>query len=241
MTWFARLYPLLTICVLAAAGCGGEESGNGAGAPRPTTAATDASTPRSEAASATVMFFGDSITAGYGIGAEDAFPALVQARADSAGLPVRVVNAGLSGETSAGGLRRIGWVLREPVDVFVLELGGNDALRGTDLAATRRNLQAIVDSVRSRNPATRIVIAGMMIPPNFGAAYAGAFRDLFPDLASANDAVLIPFLLDGVARVDGMMQPDGIHPTRSGHRVMAETTWRYLEPELRELFPAASP
>jgi acyl-CoA thioesterase-1 len=241
MTWFARLYPLLTICVLAAAGCGGEESGNGAGAPGPTTTATGASTSPSEAAAATVMFFGDSITAGYGIGTEDAFPALVQARAEAAGLPIRVVNAGLSGETSAAGLRRIGWVLREPVDVFVLELGGNDALRGTDLAATRRNLQAIVDSVRSRSPATRIVIAGMLIPPNFGAAYAGAFRDLFPDLASSNDAVLIPFLLDGVARVDGMMQPDGIHPTRAGHRVMAETTWRYLEPELRELFPTASP
>jgi acyl-CoA thioesterase-1 len=241
MTWFARLYPLLTICVLATAGCGGEESGNGAVASVPRATPTEASTPRSEAAPATVMFFGDSITAGYGIGTEDAFPALIQARADSAGLPIRVVNAGLSGETSAAGLRRIGWVLREPVDVFVLELGGNDALRGTDLAATRRNLQAIVDSVRSRNPATRIVIAGMMIPPNFGAAYAGAFRDIFPELASANDAVLVPFLLDGVARVDGMMQADGIHPTRAGHRVMAETTWRYLEPELRELLHAASP
>lgn len=233
----ARLYTYLLVCVLAAAACGvggsdtREPAADRAGARPP-----DRSTPAgdSEDDPLTVLFFGDSITAGNGLVPEEAFPALIKERVDALGWSVEVTNAGLSGETSAGGLRRIDWMLRSPVDVFVLELGGNDALRGMNLAETRRNLQAIVDTVLARSPDARIVVAGMQIPPNFGPRYTSTFRDLYPELAAENDAVLIPFLMEGVGGVPSLMQGDGIHPTAEGHAVMAETTWRYLEPVLRD-------
>lgn len=145
-----------------------------------------------------ILFFGDSLTAGYGLDREQAFPALVQARIDSLGWNFEVFNAGLGGETSAGGLRRIDWLLRRPIDVFVLELGANDGLRGVDPQDTHANLQAIVERVQAKNPEVAVVIAGMQMPPNFGAEYAAAFAAVFPAVAQKNNAALIPFLLEGV-------------------------------------------
>lgn len=179
----------------------------------------------------TILFYGDSLTAGYGL--EDstitAFPARIQEKIDAAGLPYRVINAGLSGETSAGGIRRINWVLRQPVDVFVLELGANDGLRGLPLDVLRTNLQEILDRVRAKNPEVQLVIAGMRMPPSMG-EYAGKFDALFAPLAQANDAALIPFLLRDVGAVPEMNLPDGIHPNIPGHQRVAETVWDVLEP-----------
>jgi acyl-CoA thioesterase I len=182
----------------------------------------------------TIVFLGDSITAGYGL--EDhtrqAFPGLIQRKIDAAGLPYRVVNAGLSGDTTAGGLRRIDWVLRQRVDVFVLELGGNDGLRGLPVATAQANLQAIIDRVRGRFPEARIVVAGMLMPVNMG-GYAEEFAGMFPALAEANGAALIPFILDGVGGVPDLNMPDGIHPTAEGHTRIAELVWGHLRPLLR--------
>ena len=181
-----------------------------------------------------ILFFGDSITAGYGLELEQAFPALIQEKIDNAGLPFTVTNAGLSGETSSGGLNRIDWLLRQPVDVFVLELGGNDGLRGVSLDLTASNLQSILDLVKERNPGATLVVAGMQIPPNLGPDYTRQFKNLFPELAANNDATLIPFILDGVAGIESLNLPDGIHPTAEGHTIVAETVWNILRPILDE-------
>ncbi|QIL75314.1 arylesterase [Hymenobacter sp. HDW8] len=186
------------------------------------------------AGSRTILFFGNSLTAGLGVEPEEAFPALVGQKIDSAGLGYTVINAGLSGETTAGGRSRVGWVLRQPVDVFVLELGGNDGLRGLPLTDTRRNLQAIIDTVRRISPQTQIVLAGMQIPPNLGADYATQFKQTYIDLARENKLVLIPFLLEGVGGVAKLNQPDGIHPTPAGHRLIARTVWDILQPLLKQ-------
>ena len=182
-----------------------------------------------------ILFFGDSITAGYGIEEEQAFPALIQQKIDSLGWNFRAVNAGLSGETSAGGLRRIDWMLRQPVSVFVLELGGNDGLRGIDLDVTQQNLQDIIDKVEKKYPDARIIVAGMQVPPNLGPEYTEQFKEMYPELAKKNDATLIPFLLEGVGGNNELMQSDGIHPNIKGNRVMAETVWDSLKPMLREM------
>lgn len=181
-----------------------------------------------------VVFLGTSLTAGLGVEPEQAYPALIQRKIDSAGLRFRVVNAGVSGETAAGGLARIDWLLGQPVGVLVLELGANDALRGQNLDSTRRHLQTIIDRTRAAHPDAAIVITGMQAPPNLGAGYTRQFREMFPALARANRARLIPFLLDGVAGVPRLNQADGIHPTAAGHEIMAETVWRGVEPILRE-------
>ena len=182
----------------------------------------------------TILFFGDSLTAGYGLEdpSTEAFPAVVQKKITDAGLPWRMVNAGLSGETSAGGLRRVAWVLRQRVDIFVLELGGNDGLRGLPPEATRANLQAIVDQVRTKYPAAKIVLAGIAAPPNMGADFTRAFAAIFPELAQKNQLPLIPFLLEGVAGRPELSQPDGIHPNGKGHALTAETVWSALQPLL---------
>ncbi len=182
----------------------------------------------------TIVFLGNSLTAGYGLTLDEAYPALIQQKLDSAGYRYRVVNAGVSGETSAGGLRRIDWLLRQPITVLVLALGANDALRGHDLDNTRANLQAILDRTRAAYPDVSIVIAGMQAPPNLGSDYTDRFRTMFIDLARENDAALIPFLLEGVAAVPELNQPDGIHPTAEGQKILAENVWRTLEPVLRE-------
>jgi acyl-CoA thioesterase-1 len=181
----------------------------------------------------TVLFFGNSLTAGYGVSPTQAFPALIGRRIDSLHLPYQVINAGLSGETSAGGKSRISWMLRQPISIFVLELGGNDGLRGIPLAGTTANLQAIIDSVKTHDPDARIVLAGMQIPPNMGADYGTAFRNIFPKLATANHAALIPFLLQNVGGIPQLNQADGIHPTAAGHRIVAENVWQVLGPLLK--------
>ena len=179
-----------------------------------------------------IVFFGDSLTAGYGIDENQAYPALVQEKINSNAKNYNVINAGLSGETSAGGLRRIDWLLRNPMDIFVLGLGANDGLRGMDLADTRQNLQQIIDKVTERNPEVKLVIAGMQIPPNLGADYAREFQEIYVALAERNNALLIPFLLEGVAGEPDLNQPDGIHPNPEGHKIVASTVWDTLGPEL---------
>lgn len=181
-----------------------------------------------------ILFFGDSITAGLGIQKEHAFPALIQQKIDSLGWNFNVRNGGLSGETSAGGLRRIDWMLQNEVDIFVLELGGNDALRGIDLESTRQNLQQIIDKVKQTYPEARIILAGMQVPPNLGTDYTRQFKNMYPALAQKNDVVLIPFLLEGVGGSDTRMQSDGIHPNEKGHEIMAQTVWDKLKPILQQ-------
>ena len=169
-----------------------------------------------------VLFFGDSLTAGYGLSPEEAFPAVVEQQLRNKGADVRVINAGLSGETSAGGLTRIDWVLRQPIDVFVLELGANDGLRGLPISETKKNLQTIIDKVKAKNPTCKVVLAGMMVPPNMGKHYADGFKNIYLEVAKKNSSLLIPFLLDGVAGIERLNQADGIHPTAEGHKIIGE-------------------
>jgi acyl-CoA thioesterase I len=177
----------------------------------------------------TIVFYGNSLTAGYGVDPSEAFPALVQEKIDSLQLPYKVINAGLSGETTAGGKGRIDWILRQPVNIFVLELGGNDGLRGIPIAETSRNLQAIINRVREKYPDARIILAGMQVPPNMGRNYATAFRVVFQQLAARNNLELIPFLLENVGGVSSLNQGDGIHPNPAGHKIVAENVWRVLK------------
>lgn len=182
-----------------------------------------------------ILFFGDSITAGHGIDKDKAFPALIQQKIDSLDWNFKVVNGGLSGETSAGGLRRIDWMLRQPVSVFVLELGGNDGLRGIDLDATEKNLQKIIDKVKGKYPDAKIILAGMQVPPNLGTNYTEKFKDMYPELADRNNVALIPFLLRDVGGHPELNQADGIHPTARGHKIVAKTVWNTLKPILLEI------
>ena len=177
----------------------------------------------------TIVFFGNSLTAGYGLSPEQAFPALIQKKIDSLALPYQVVNAGVSGETSSGGKTRIDWILQQPVDIFVLELGANDGLRGTPLSETKKNLQDIIDLVKAKYPAAKLVFAGMEIPPNMGQAYTTEFRNIYKDLAAKNNMTLIPFLLEGVGGEPELNQADGIHPNEQGSRIVAENVWQELE------------
>lgn len=180
----------------------------------------------------TIIFFGDSITAGYGIGTELAFPNLIQLKLNRSGYLAEVVNAGLSGETSAGGLTRIDWILNREFDVFVLELGANDGLRGLPVAETEKNLQLIIDRVRSKYPEITIILAGMRVPPNMGDDYALAFQEVYPRLAKKNKVQLIPFILKDVAGKVNLNQPDGIHPNSRGHRIIAKNIYHIF----RDLF-----
>ena len=173
-----------------------------------------------------------SNTAGLGLTTEEAFPALVEKKFKQQGKPCKVINAGLSGETSAGGLSRLEWVLRQPVDVFVLELGANDGLRGLPIEQTQKNLQAIIDKVKAEYPKAKIVIAGMMVPPNMGPDYTSKFRKIFPELAKKNNATLIPFLLQDVAGNEKLNQADGIHPNVEGHKIVADNVFKIVIPLL---------
>lgn len=177
-----------------------------------------------------VLFYGDSLTAGYGIEPEQAYPALSEAIAAEAGAPIEALVGAVSGDTSAGGLRRIDWMLRREIDVFVLALGANDGLRGVEPEATEANLQAIVDKVKEKYPSAKIVIAGMRMPPSMGAEYTRRFAEIFPRIAKENDATLIPFLLEGVGGVPELNLRDRIHPNPDGHKVLANTVWQYLAP-----------
>jgi acyl-CoA thioesterase-1 len=187
-----------------------------------------------EAAVRTVVFFGDSLTAGYGLAnpGMEAYPAVIQRKLEAARKPWRVVNAGLSGETSSGGLRRVDWVLRQPADIFVLALGANDGLRGIEPDVTRDNLAGIIARVREKNSAVVILLAGMQMPPNLGPDYTRDFATLYPDVAKANRVTLVPFLLEGVGGIAELNQADGIHPTAEGHRKIADTVWAHLLPLL---------
>jgi acyl-CoA thioesterase-1 len=180
-----------------------------------------------------VVFLGTSLTAGLGLDPSQAYPALLQHKIDSAGLRFVAVNAGVSGETSAGARRRVDWVLREPAAVLVIETGANDGLRGLDVDSLRANIQAMIDTARRQTPPPRIILVGMRALPNYGFAYARRFREVYPDLAKRNDLPLVPFLLDGVAGVDGLNQADMIHPTAAGQRRVAETVWPVLEGVLK--------
>lgn len=177
----------------------------------------------------TILFFGNSLTAGYGVDPSEAFPAVIQNKIDSLNLPYKVVNAGVSGETSSGGNGRIDWILSQPLNIFVLELGANDGLRGIPLDETKKNLQAIIDKVKAKYPEAKLVLAGMQIPPNMGQKYANEFKDMFPQLARKNSMTLIPFLLQGVGGEVKLNQQDGIHPTEEGHKIVAENVWRILK------------
>lgn len=177
----------------------------------------------------TIVFFGNSLTAGYGLSPSQAFPAIIQKKIDSLGLPYQVINAGVSGETSSGGKTRIDWILRQPIDIFVLELGANDGLRGIPLSETKKSLQAIIDKVKAKNPDTKLLFAGMQIPPNMGQTYTTEFKNIYTELAEKNAMTLVPFLLEGVGGETTLNQEDGIHPTAEGHRIVANNLWRQLE------------
>ena len=180
----------------------------------------------------TLLFFGDSLTAGYGLDPDEAYPALIQLKLDDSGRAWRVVNAGLSGETTAGGLRRLDWILRQPVDIFVIELGGNDGLRGIAPEISRANLEAMINRIRERSPRVKVVLAGMQMPTNMGPDYTRQFAAMYPDVAHKLKVTLIPFLLEGVGGIPSLNLPDGIHPTAEGHKIVAETVWRSLLPLL---------
>ena len=182
-----------------------------------------------------VVVLGDSLAAGFGVEPAQAFPALLQKKIDAAGWNYTVVNAGVSGDTSAGGLARIDWLLKRKLDVLILELGGNDGLRGIPVSATRTNLQAIVDRVAQKYPQARVVVAGMQMPPNMGDDYTSAFQKIYPELAEKNHAALIPFLLTDVGGKPELNQDDRIHPNAEGHRIVAENVWRILKPVLEQL------
>ncbi len=209
---------VLFVALLATA-CAGEP-------PRPAeTASRDASPAEARPA---VLLVGTSLTAGLGVDPDEAYPAILQEKLDSAGLPYRVVNAGVSGETSAGALRRLDWVLRQRVAVLVIETGANDGLRGLPPDTLLANLEAMVARARRETPPPEVILAGMEAPPNLGARYTGSFREVFPEAARKTGAALVPFLLDGVAGFDSLNQADGIHPTPEGHRRMAENVWPAL-------------
>ncbi|RMH17653.1 MAG: arylesterase [Gemmatimonadetes bacterium] len=250
---------LLCVLSLAATACAGDSS---EGVPRGTeqdpraasSAAADDSVagrtegapePRERDPRARVVFLGTSLTAGYGLPdpAHQAYPALLQARIDSAGWPFRVVDAGVSGDTSAGGLARLGALLAapEPLAVLVIELGANDGLRGLPVNRLRANLDLAVTRTLAAHPDARIVVVGMEAPPNLGPDYVEAFRKVFPEVAARHGASLVPFLLDGVAGVPELNQEDGIHPTVEGHRRLADNLWRVLAPLLDSIRSRGAP
>lgn len=176
-----------------------------------------------------ILFFGNSLTAGYGLDENQSFPALIQQRLDSLGLNYLSINAGLSGETSSGGKNRIEWVLKQKVDVFVLELGANDVLRGLDLSETEANLRAILDKVKTANPEVKFILAGMHAPPNMGSDYTKKFGAIYPKLAKDYNAALIPFLLENVATVPSLNLEDGKHPNAAGQYIVRENVWQVLK------------
>lgn len=179
-----------------------------------------------------IVFFGNSLTAAYQLSQEQGFPALIQQKIDSLQLPYQCINAGLSGETTAAGKNRIDWVLQQPVDVFVLELGANDALRGLPVEESVKNLQAIIDRVKAKYPVCKIVLAGMLAPPNLGPTYTKQFQEMYPALAKQNQTALVPFLLENVGGIPSLNLEDGIHPNVEGQKIVANTVWKVLQPLL---------
>lgn len=191
-------------------------------------------TPTPASAKKVIVFLGDSLTAGLGVQPQQAFPALIEQKIREQNLPYEVINAGLSGDTTAGGLRRIDWLLQRKIEVLVIELGGNDGLRGQPVANIKSNLQAMIDKAKAKEPDVKIVVAGMQMPPNLGGQYAEQFRQTFFDVAKANNAAMIPFLLEGVGGQRELNQPDLIHPNPLGHRIVADVVWKTIEPLLKD-------
>jgi acyl-CoA thioesterase I len=219
------MYKLKIICIsltaMLLAACGEK---------KPSQADTQATGNTPDTSSKTILFFGDSLTAGYGLDdPSEAFPGVVQNKIDSVKLPYKVINAGVSGETSAGGKGRIAWILKQKVDVFVLELGANDGLRGIPVSETVQNLQAIIDSVKTKYPKAKLMMLGMQVPPNMGDVYAGNFKGIFPELAAKNKMSLVPFLLKGVGGIPSLNQHDGIHPTAKGAKIVGDNVWQVLK------------
>jgi len=208
--------------------CGGNTSSTNS---QPAASTEKASTP---SVKKNILFFGDSLTAGYGLTnpTDEAYPAVIQHKIDSLKLPYNVINAGVSGETTAGGLGRIDWVLKQKVDIFILELGANDGLRGIPVKETSKNLQAITDKVKAKYPNAKIILAGMQMPPSMGADYDNGFKAVFPQLAEKNKIALVPFLLQDVAGDPKLNQGDGIHPTAVGAKIVANNVWEVLKGEL---------
>jgi acyl-CoA thioesterase-1 len=221
-----KLKSLLLIPVIVIASCDSGSKPSQSSTTKPEVAAASSSTK-------TILFFGDSLTAGYGLDdPADAFPNQIQHKIDSAKLPYTVINGGLSGETSAGGKGRIDWLLKQHIDVFVLELGANDGLRGIPIKETTQNLQAIIDRVKAKYPNAKLVLLGMQVPPNMGTDYVTGFKNIFPQLAKKNKMTLVPFLLQGVGGVRSLNQADGIHPTAKGAKILANNVWGVLKDEL---------
>jgi acyl-CoA thioesterase-1 len=216
---------IVCLAVMTIVSCGQNNENRETGKADTPAVKSDTTTTKSK----TIVFFGNSITAGYGLDLGQAFPARIQEKLDSMNSPYKVVNAGVSGETSSGGRSRIDWILKQQVDIFVLELGGNDGLRGIPITETKKNLQAIIDKVKLKYPAAKIIITGMQIPPNMGRKYTTEFRSMFPDLAKQNNISIVPFILVGVGGNAELNQSDGIHPTAEGHRILANNVWSVLK------------
>ncbi|MGN6639848.1 MAG: arylesterase [Mucilaginibacter sp.] len=208
--------------------CGNKSSSND------TRSASTPTEPSAAASKKNMLFFGDSLTAGYGLSdpSDEAYPAVIQHKIDSLKLPYKVINAGVSGETTAGGLGRIDWVLKQKISIFILELGANDGLRGIAVDETRKNLQAIIDKVKAKYPNAKIILAGMQVPPSMGADYANSFKAVFPQVAEKNKIDLVPFLLAGVGGNSKLNQADGIHPTAAGAKIVANNVWQILKGDL---------
>jgi len=220
-----RLLGLFVLAILFSA-CG---NGQSAKQDKKTLDSADQKQQTSKAKTKNILFFGTSLTAGYGLDPTEAYPALIQKKIDSLNLPYNVINGGLSGETSAGGKGRIDWLLKQKVDIFVLELGSNDGLRGLPVAQTTKNLQDIIDRVKLKYPEAKLVIAGMQMPPSMGKKYTTDFKNIFPALAEKNNMALIPFLLDKVGGIPKLNQEDSIHPTAEGDKILAENVWIVLK------------
>jgi acyl-CoA thioesterase I len=217
-----KLYGILALLALISA-CGNGEN------KKADTKSADSLKVSSAEVKKNILVFGNSLTAGLGVEPDEAFPALIGNKIDSLNLPYEVINAGLSGETTAAGKERINWLLKQKVDVFVLELGANDGLRGIPLTETRKNLQSIIDQVKAKYPDAKLVMTGMEVPPNMGSKYASEFRVIFRDLAKKNNMALVPFLLEKVGGVPELNQSDGIHPTPEGHKILADNVWVVLK------------
>jgi acyl-CoA thioesterase-1 len=236
LSWFLRLRaPVLFVLVAACGGGVREGASPAADRSRADAPASSPSTSGAAGSSTTegrprIVFLGDSLTAGLGLPRDESVPSLVQERLDREGYAYEVVNAGVSGDTSAGGLSRLDWSLEGDVDVLVVELGANDGLRGLPVTQMRDNLDAIITAARRRG--IRVILTGMEAPPNYGAAYTAEFRQVFRDLAEEHDIPFVPFFLDGVAGIPTLNQGDGIHPNAEGARIVEQTIWRALEPEL---------
>jgi acyl-CoA thioesterase-1 len=239
------------VCSMSAAAALGCGSGNNVGSPKDAgeaknnmsvskeqggedsaTAAAVTSARETREAKPVVLFFGTSLTAGYGLDPSQAFPSLIEKKAEAEGVPIKAINAGLSGETTAGAARRIDWVLRSPADVVVIEGGANDALRGLSPDAARANLEHVVRTIRTKQPRAKIVLVQMEAPPNYGAAYGRSFRSVYTDLAKRENLPLVPFLLAGVAGISRYNQADGVHPNLAGEQIVADNVWRGLKPVL---------